>query len=203
MKKTFFVGLVTLLPLAVTFFVVVFVVDFLTLPFLGWIAPFLRPFIVSKLATRVICEILILIALFFITLFLGFVARKFFFNRLIKIGDNLLKRIPLVNKIYKTSKEIVRSLFSSTEKSFQQVVLLSFPYNGAYCIGLIASRSPEVAKTAMGVEMVSVYIPTTPNPATGYLVMCRMDDLIMLDMKSEEAIKYVVSCGVIQPEEKE
>lgn len=200
MKKTFLAGLVTLLPLAVTFYVVSFVVDFLTKPFVGTIAPILGHSIASKFATKVVCQILILITLFFITLFLGFVARRFFFHSLIKIGDKFLKKIPLVNKIYKTSKEIILSLFGGKEQSFRQAVLIPFPYKGAYCIGLIASSSPETANDASQNKMVSVFIPTTPNPATGYLLMCNKSELIYLDMKTEDAVKYVVSCGVIQPE---
>src|SRR5580693_1926135 len=139
MRKYFFTGLVTLLPLAVTFWVLSSVVRFLTKPFEGLVISFLNSFPsfvghVPKGPARLISEILILITLFLFTLFLGFVARRFFFNRLIKFGDKILYKIPLVNKVYKTSKDIVLSLFNSQNQSFKQVVLLSFPYDGAYCI---------------------------------------------------------------------
>jgi uncharacterized membrane protein len=104
-----------------------------------------------------------------------------------------------VNKVYKTSKDIVKSIFGSKERSFSQVVMLPFPYKGAYCIGLIAKEAPRTCSEAEQEELVSVFIPTTPNPSTGFLVMCQKSELILLNMKTEEAIKYVVSCGVIQP----
>ena len=133
MKKYFLTGLVTLLPLAVTIWVVHFVVNFLTKPFIGlmnFVTEHLQ--IASFQLIRTLSQIFILIALLLFTLFLGFVARKFFFKQLIRFGDRILYKIPLVNKVYKTSKEIVHSLFSSQEKSFKQVVLLPFPYRGSY-----------------------------------------------------------------------
>ncbi|EKE08588.1 MAG: hypothetical protein ACD_17C00089G0002, partial [uncultured bacterium] len=102
--------------------------------------------------------------------------------------------------LYKTTKDIIASLLSSKEQSFKQVVLLQFPYRGAYAIGLIAGNAPQTCSEAEGKELVSIYIPTTPNPSTGYLVMCQKKDLILMDMKAQDAIKYVVSCAVIQPE---
>ncbi len=205
MKKYFLAGLVTLLPLAVTFWVIAFVVRFLTKPFEDLVVSLLNTFPgfakIPKGTAHLIDEILILVFLFLFTLFLGFIARRFFFNRLIKFGDAILYKIPLVNKVYKTSKDIVRSLFSTQKQSFKQVVLLKFPYGGAYCLGLIASDAPKTCSGSMqSDELVSVFIPTTPNPTTGYLVLCNKSDLTYLKMKTEEAIKYVVSCAVIQPE---
>jgi uncharacterized membrane protein len=200
MKKYFLTGLVTLLPLAVTIWVVHFFVNFLTKPFIGIVTLLTyRLPIASQELIRFISQIFILISLFLLIWFLGFVARKFFFNSLIRFGDKLITKIPLVNKVYNTSKEIVNSLFGAQEKSFHQVVMLPFPYQGSYCIGLIARKAPQTCSDAENSELISVFIPTTPNPTTGFLVMCQKSELIYLDMKPDEAIKYVVSCGVIQP----
>ena len=205
MKKIFFTGLATLLPLAVTFWVISFVVHFLTKPFMGVVTSFLTsyPAIASQVpaqAIRTISEIAILISLFLFILILGFSAKRLFINPLLRVGDRLLHKIPLVNKVYRLSQEIVQSLFSSQNGSFKQVVLLSFPYPGAYCLGLSASDAPKTCNQAAQNEMVSIFIPTTPNPTTGYIVMRKREDLVYLDMKSEAAIKYIVSCGVILPE---
>lgn len=202
MKKYFLTGLVTLLPLAVTIWVVNFLVNFLTKPFVGLVMmetdklPF-----TSAQVIKTISQILVLIGLILFTLFLGFVARRFFFNQLFRLGDRILINIPLVNKVYKTSKDIVKSIFGSNQKAFQQVVLIPFPYKGAYCVGLIAKNAPATCSKADSNELMSVFIPTTPNPSTGYLVMCPKSEMIYLSMKTEEAIKYVVSCAVIQPGE--
>ena len=201
MKKYFLTGLVTLLPLAVTIWIVHFFVNFLTKPFIGVVTLFTRHLpIASPEVIRLISQIFILIALFFLLLFLGFVARRFFFGQMLQLGDHLLIKIPLVNKVYKTSKDIVKSFFNSKVNTFKQVVMIPFPYPGCYCIGLIARKAPETCSIAEHDELVSVYIPTTPNPTTGFLVMSHKSELIYLDMKNEEAIKYIVSCGVIVPQ---
>ena len=204
MKKYFLTGLVTLLPLAVTLWIVIVVVNFLTKPFMGAVktlllsSPSLSAY-TPEPVVRTISEILVLIGLFLFTLFLGFVARKIFFNQVLRLGDKLLHKIPLVNKVYKTSKDIISSFFNSHKQSFKQVVMIPFPKPRSYCLGLITSDAPATCSSAVKGEMVTVFIPTTPNPTSGYLVLTKKSDLIFLKMKSEEAIKYVVSCAVIQP----
>ncbi len=200
MKKYFITGLVTLLPLAVTFWVVHFVVDFLTRPFIGLVLLLTNriPYL-SHQVIRTISQFMILVVLFLLTFFIGFVARKYFFGRLLRFGDHLLIKIPLVSKVYKTSKGIVKSLFGSSSASFKQVVMIPFPYQGCYCIGLIARDAPNSCSAAENDQLVSVFVPTTPNPTTGFLVMSRKSELIYLEMKSEDAVKYIVSCAVIQP----
>ena len=204
MKKYFLTGLVTLLPVAVTIWIFVLVVHFLTKPFMGLMTHLLRQLpnygiLTTERGIRTLSEILILIGLFCFTFFLGLIARRFFFDSLLKLGDRILYRIPLVNKVYKTAKEIVQSLFASTGQSFKQVVLLPFPYKGSYCLGLVASPSPSACSDSLQTPMLSIFIPTAPNPMTGFLVMIPKEELIYLDMKSDEAMKYVVSCAVIKP----
>jgi uncharacterized membrane protein len=203
MKKYFLTGLATLLPLAVTVYVVVFFVRFLTHPFMGLMVSLLEQLPLewpnSEQAIQTTSEVLILICLFLFTLFLGMVARWFFFNTLIKIGDKILHKIPLVNKVYKTTKDIIQTLFVSEKKSFKQVVMIPFPHKECYCLGLISRDSPTSCSDSVHDDLVSVFVPTTPNPTTGFLIMIPKADLIFLDMKSEEAIKYIVSCGVMVP----
>lgn len=205
MKKYFLTGLATLLPLAVTLWIVVTITNFLTKPFMGAVQHFLLSFPALKISTpepviQTVSEILILIALFAFTLFLGFVARRIFFNQILRLGDKLLHKIPLVNKIYKTSKDIISSFFNTSKQSFKQVVMVPFPRKGTYCLGLITSDAPSTCNHATKEEMVTILIPTTPNPTSGYLILAKKSDLIFLKMKSEDAIKYVVSCAVIQPQ---
>lgn len=200
MRKYFLTGLVILLPVAVTVWVILFVVRLLTKPFMGLMVALLQktPF-ATEFGLHALSAICILIVLFLFTLGLGLIARRFFFRSLIKLGDRIMGRIPLVNKVYKTSKEIVSSLFSSKGQSLKQVVIFPFPNVESYCLGLIASDAPKTCSSAANDELISVFIPTTPNPMTGFLVMIPKNDIIHLKMTSEEAMKYVVSCAVIQP----
>lgn len=209
MKKYFITGLVILLPLAVTIAIVLFIVNFLTKPFIGIVSSFLKDFhilnkgILFMSNEQVVLygsKLLILICLFLFTLLLGMIARWFFFKSLISLSDKVLHRIPLINTVYKTTQEIIKTIFVTDKTSFQQVVMVPFPKEGSFVMGLVSRDSPEVCSEKAGSELVSVLVPTTPNPTTGFLLMYKKSDLIHLDLKPEHAIKYIVSCGVITPE---
>jgi len=209
MKKYFITGLVILLPLAVTIAIVVFIVDFLTKPFFGIVSNFLKDlnllhkgflFLSPEQVVLYGSKLLILICILLVTLLLGMFARWFFFKSLLNLSDRVLHRIPLINKVYKTTQEIIKTIFVSDKNSFKQVVMVPFPKEGTYAMGLISRESPEVCSEKAGEKMYSVLVPTTPNPTSGFLLMYKESDLIYLDLKPEQAIKYIVSCGVITPE---
>ncbi len=209
MKKYFITGLVILLPLAVTVTLIVFIVNFLTKPFVGFFVNFLKDldmlnkgffFLSPENVVLYGSKLLILICLFLFTLLLGMIARWFFFRALINLSDRLLHRIPLVNKVYKTTQEIIKTIFVTDKSSFKQVVMVPFPKEGTYVIGLVSRNSPKICSDKVKASLVSVLIPTTPNPTTGFLLMYKKEDLIYIDLKPEAAIKYIVSCGVITPE---
>jgi uncharacterized membrane protein len=203
MKRYFLTGLATLLPLAVTIYVVQFFVNFLTSPFLGIVTKLLEKIwffgAVPIPVARIISQILILMGLFGFTILLGAIARWFFIKTLIWMGDGVLRKIPFLNKVYKTSKDIIEILFASKKNSFKQVVMVRFPNQNCYSLGLISSEAPDTLAKHSPEELVSVFLPTTPNPTTGFLIVSPRSQLILLDMKTDEAIKYVLSCGVIQP----
>ena len=210
MKKHFITGLVILLPLVVTVAVVIFLVNFLTEPFMGLISPLLLKFhsvspnahFSSDTLVRYSCKFIILILLFLATVLLGMVARWFFIHTLLRLGDKILHRIPIVNTVYKTTQDIIKTLFVSDKNTFKQVVMVPFPRADVFVLGLIARESPSTCSQAVGHDLISVFVPTTPNPTTGFLLMFKRSDLVMIDMKPEDAIKYIVSCGVITPEAK-
>lgn len=209
MKKYFVTGLVILLPLAVTVAIVVFTVNFLTKPFIGMVSEFLKDFgikhnnfffLTQEQVVLYGSKLLILVCLFLFTLLLGVIARWFFFKALLNLSDKILHKIPLVNKVYKTTQEIIKTIFVTDKNSFKQVVMVPFPKPGTYVMGLVSRESPKVCSEKSGSELYSVLIPTTPNPTTGFLLMYKKEEMIFLDLKPENAIKYIVSCGVITPE---
>lgn len=144
-------------------------------------------------------KVIILILLFLITVGLGIVARWFLINTLFRLGDRILHRIPLVNTVYKTTQDIIKTLFVSDKNTFKQVVMVPFPRPGVFVLGLIARESPTICSQAANEDLISVFVPTTPNPTTGFLLMFKRAELVHVDMKPEDAIKYIVSCGVIIP----
>jgi uncharacterized membrane protein len=208
MKKYFVTGLVILLPLAVTIAIAAFIINFLTQPFIGIVSGLLSHFHIinhgflflsPEQALKYGSQLLILVLLFMVTVGLGIITRSFFINALFRLGDKVLHRIPIVNTVYKTSQDIIKTLFVSDKNTFKQVVMVPFPKADMYALGLIARDSPSMCSAAAGEELISVLIPTTPNPTTGFLLMYQRKDIVFIDMKPEDAIKYIVSCGVIIP----
>lgn len=206
MRKSFLTGLVFLLPVAVTIVLVMFIVDVLTQPFLGIMEHFLSQFPSIKRnilffhpdqVLRILSQVTILVLLFFFTVIVGIIARWFFFKWIIKIGDHVIHRIPLINKLYKTLKEMIQTIFSTQANAFRQVVLVPFPNSSVYSVGLIAKQAPEVCRDLKGEDLMTVFVPTAPNPTTGYLMMYPKKNIILTEMPVEDAVKYVVSCGVI------
>lgn len=205
MKKYFITGLVILLPIALTFAIVVFIFNLLTEPFAGAVkAIFTRYellsngifFLSADQVQQLVSQILILIFIFFATVALGLIARGVFVYYLLHFGESVLIRIPFINTIYKTSKDVIKTMFTSTTQSFKQVVLVPFPHQDVYAVGLITRDKLPCNDTEYS-DRVAVFVPTTPNPTSGFLMMFKPDEIIYLDMKVEDAFKFVVSCGVL------
>lgn len=208
MKKYFVTGIVILLPLVVTIAVVIFLVNFLTQPFIGAVSATLAQhnifshgflFLSQEQLVSYGSKIIILILLFLFTVVIGMITRWFLIHALLRLGDKILHRIPFVNTVYKTTQDIINTLFVSDKNTFKQVVMVPFPRADVFVLGLVARDSPRSCSEAAGNELVSVFVPTTPNPTTGFLLMFKRQDLILIDMKPEEALKFIVSCGVIIP----
>jgi uncharacterized membrane protein len=200
MKKYFATGVVVLLPLALTFWIVSFIIGILTTPFLGIAEALLSALGLNKvsflfLSTDQILSysstLLVLIFLFALIVGIGAVGRHFFFKYLMKLGDQILHKIPVISTVYKTSQELIQTILTTTNKSFKQVVMVPFPSAESWCIGLVTRDDMDME------NKVAVFVPTTPNPTSGFLVMFNRDQVVPLDMKVEEALRYVISCGVL------
>ncbi len=211
LKNHFMTGLAVLLPLAITIVILEFIINFLTEPFMCMISPLLKHFHIDQFAMPYISpekflkyasKTCILVLIFGLTIVLGVITRWFLIRFLLNFWDRILNKIPVIKTIYKTTQDIIRTLFSSDKNSFQQVVMVPFPKEGIYALGLISREAPPFCSKKAGAKLISVLIPTTPNPISGFLLMYKENDLIYIDMKTDEAIKYIVSCGVISPEDK-
>ncbi|MBM3193088.1 MAG: DUF502 domain-containing protein [Chlamydiae bacterium] len=209
MKKYFLTGVILLLPIALTLAIIAFVVNFLTKPFMGVVAHILSSYQIAnkgflifspEQTLRYTSQLIILVCLFLVILTLGMLARYVFIKWIFLIGEKILHKLPLVNKVYKTTKDIVTHLFSHGKNTFRKVVLVPFPGHDIYAIGLLSEDAPKECSEKIGEELLSVFVATAPNPATGFVIMYKKSDLIFLDMKPEDAIKYIVSCGVVTPE---
>ena len=206
MKRNFLTGLVIILPIALTIFILLLIVDLLTMPFLGFAERILHhtplmnassPILSSDGAIKLWSQITILVGIFLIILLLGLFARWFLFNYFIKLGDKIIHRIPIINKLYKTVKEVINVIFTPQGKTFKQVVMVAFPNPAILCVGFLSRESPSKFNEPTNQNLVSVFLPTTPNPTTGYLLQFPKSEVIHVDMSVEDALKFIVSCGMV------
>jgi len=194
MKKYLITGLLIWIPLVITLWVLKLIVDtldqsLLLLPeqwrtesFLGVHIPGLG----------VILTLVIVIAT-------GVFATNFLGARLVQMGHELLHRIPVVNSIYSSVKQISDTLFSSSGQAFRKALLVQWPREGMWTIAfLTGTPGGDVLRHLQG-DYVSVYVPTTPNPTSGFFVMLARADVIELDMSVDAALKYIISMGVVAP----
>ncbi len=194
MKKYFITGLLIWIPLANTIWVLKLVVDVLDQSLL--LLPY-RLHTENWLGFHVpgLGAILTLV----IVLLTGIFATNFFGAQLVRLWHQVLHRIPVVNSIYSSVKQISDTLFSSSGQAFRKALLVQWPCPGMWTIGfLTGTPSGEVARS-IPADCVSVYVPTTPNPTGGYFVIVPRKDVVELDMTVDEALKYIISMGVVPP----
>ncbi len=130
---------------------------------------------------------------------IGALARYYFGRKLIQLMDQALSSVPLLNKIYTTVKQVNEAFSSGKKSSFKQVVLLQYPRAGMYSIGFVTSDENPEAEAKLGLKVVSVFVPTTPNPTSGFLLVVPQDQVTLLDMSVADGIKYIISLGAIVP----
>ncbi len=135
-----------------------------------------------------------------ILLVLGATASNFFGNKMLRWWDALLNRIPIVRSIYSGVKQVSDTLFSESGNAFRKAVLVQWPREGVWTIAFVTGAPGGDAATYLQGDYLSVYVPTTPNPTGGYFVMLKTSDCIELKMSVDEALKYIVSMGVVVPE---
>jgi uncharacterized membrane protein len=195
LRRWLFAGLLVLAPLAVTLWVLQWIIGTLDQTLLilpeAWQPQRLIGYRVPGLGTLLALAILLLV---------GAVTSNFIGRRLVAVGDAILHRIPVVRSIYSSVKQVSDTLFSPGGNAFRTAVLVQWPRPDVWTIAFITgSPGGDVANHLDGGEWVSVYVPTTPNPTGGYFVMLRRSECIELRMSVDEALRYVISMGVVVP----
>jgi len=135
----------------------------------------------------------------FIILATGLLAANFIGQRLVGWWEKLLARIPVVNSIYNSVKQVSDTLFSSSGNAFRKALLIQYPREGSWTIAFLTGKPGGDVANHLKEDYVSVYVPTTPNPTSGFFLMLPQNDVIELDMAVDEALKYIISMGVVAP----
>ncbi len=194
MKKYLITGLLIWIPLVITIWVLKLVVNTLDQSMLllpqHWRTEY-------WLGVHVPGQgVLLTIVIVFVT---GVLAANFIGERLVRIWNELLHRIPFVSSIYSSVKQVSDTLFSSTGQAFRKALLVQWPRDGTWTIAFQTGVPGGDVVNHLRGDFVSVYVPTTPNPTGGYFVMLARADVIELDMSVDEALKYIISMGVVSP----
>ncbi len=199
LKRSFIAGLIVLMPLGVTFIVIRFLLEKIGQPasvvfFGSWLNNFDKQWLEFFAS---LLSILIVIGL--ITMF-GWLSKFFLGKTFLKFTESLIQNIPFINTIYNTVKQIVDTIGQNQKAVFEKAVLVQFPSKGMYSIGFLTNRSQGEVQEKTKENVCNVFIPTTPNPTTGFLIMVPEEELVLLDMSVGDAIKLIISGGTVIPQ---
>ena len=196
-KRYFFTGLLISAPIGATIYITIFIVEFIA----GLVPQRFNP---NGLLPEIIgYEIpgLELIIAFLSFILIGLIFSTLFGKAILGYFDNLITRIPFAGNVYKAIKQITET-FSNADAAYQKVVLIEYPRKDIYAIGFMTGETKGEIKDRKKIDMVNVFVPTTPNPTSGFLLFFAKDDVVELDMSVEDAIKLVVSAGMVVPPKK-
>ncbi|WP_299789553.1 DUF502 domain-containing protein [uncultured Marivita sp.] len=200
-RASFLTGIVVIAP--------VFLTVWLIWSIIGWVDGFVLPLVPNRFNPEQYIGInlrgvgVIIFLLF--TIFVGWVAKGLIGRSLIRFAEGLVERMPVVRSIYSGVKQIAETIFAQSERNFEKACLIQYPRKGIWAIGFISTDARgEVADKAetMG-KLISVFVPTTPNPTSGFLLFFPEEDVVELDMTIEDAAKLVISAGLVYPNAKD
>ena len=195
MRKYFITGLLILVPLAITAWVLNLVISTMDQSLLlvpeRWQPKTLFGHDIPGLGT------ILTILIVFVT---GLLTSNLVGNYVVRVWEKVVQRIPIVNSLYSSVKQVSDTLFSSSGNAFRKAVLVPYPHQNSWTIAFLTGVPGGDVKNHLVGDYVSVYVPTTPNPTSGFFLMMARSDVVELDMSVDAALKYIVSMGVVAPE---
>ncbi|MEW5888791.1 MAG: DUF502 domain-containing protein [Pseudomonadota bacterium] len=194
MKKYFITGLLIWVPLAITVWVLHLIVSTMDQTIL-LLPQAMRP---ERLFGFSVPGMGVILTLFVVFL-TGLVTANIIGQRLVRFWEGVLGRIPVVKSVYYSVKQVSDTLFSASGEAFRKALLVQYPREGSWTIAFLTGQPGGDVVNHLSGEYVSVYVPTTPNPTSGFFLMMPRADVIELDMSVDEALKYIISMGVVAP----
>jgi uncharacterized membrane protein len=194
LKNIFLTGLAVIVPLGLTLYILVFLIGMMD----GLLTIIPRQYHPDTLIGFHIpgFGIIVTILLIFIS---GLMTKSIVGNRIVRYTEGLLDKIPIVRSIHMAIKKIVDSMVIYRSRSFKKVVLVEFPRKGAYTVAFVTGEPANEIHARTGQRFISVYVPTTPNPTSGYFIMFPEHEIVHLDMSVEDAFTLIISGGIVNP----
>jgi len=195
LRRYFVAGLLFWVPVAVTILIISFLVDLLDRSML--LVPLkYRPEALFGFAIPGL-GVLFAVLLVFVT---GVVVANLLGRRLLHLWEALLSRIPFVRSIYSTAKQVMETVVSGNGKSFREVVMVEYPRKGLWSLAFVTGDGLPLAQEIAGEKLINIYVPTTPNPTSGFFLMVAEKDVVRLDLPVEDGLKLILSIGLILPQ---
>ncbi|MFV0515511.1 MAG: DUF502 domain-containing protein [Jhaorihella sp.] len=197
LRASFLTGIVVIAPVALTIWLIWTVI--------GWIDGFVLPFVPARFQPEPYVGINLrgfgLLIFLVFTIIVGWIAKGIIGRSMIRFAEGLVDRMPVVRSIYSGIKQISETVFAQSDRNFEKACLIQYPRKGIWAIGFISTTARgEIARRAeTGGRLMSVFLPTTPNPTSGFLLFLPEEDVIELDMSIEDAAKLVISAGLVYP----
>ena len=190
LRNNFIAGIVVLIPIGITLYLTVFIINVSSKLIPKEINPnHYLPYNIPGLE--------ILIAVLLITI-IGWLSLSFIGKRLFNLFESVLNKIPIIRTIYSAVEQLIET-FTKSKSDKKTVVLIEYPRKGVYAVGFATKENTGEIKKKVGKELINVFVPTTPNPTSGFLLMFPKDEVIYLDLSFEEASKFIVSAGSFNP----
>ncbi|SDW36167.1 Uncharacterized membrane protein [Ruegeria halocynthiae] len=201
LRASFLTGIVVIAPVWLTIWLIWSVVGWIDSAVLPLIPQQFQPAEYVGINLRGVGVVIFLI----FTVVVGWVAKGILGRSLIHFAESLVNRMPVVRSVYSGIKQISETVFAQTERSFEKACLIQYPRRGIWAIGFVSTTARgEVSQRAeTGGELLSIFVPTTPNPTSGFLLFFPAEDVILLDMSIEDAAKLVISAGLVYPNDKD
>ena len=198
-RNYFLTGIIVTAPIAITFAVAMWVINWIDSKVVPLIPSSYNPQEILQQYTGLHIPGIGLLVVFIGLTLIGFLAAGLLGRFVVRVGENLLNRMPIIRSIYGALKQIFETVLRSSSRSFREVALIEYPRRGIWAIGFITTKTTGEVRSQIKEEVVNVFLPTTPNPTSGFLLFVPRKDLIILDMGVEEAIKMIVSAGIVTP----
>ena len=198
-RTAFITGLLILLPLGVTIFIVNIVLDRIGNPASELFFNFIDQNIRKLPTVEIPLQIVSLLIVFLLITALGYFSRIFIGQLLLKFFERILTRLPLISQVYNTVKQLVDTFSQQKKAVFQEVVMIEYPRKGIYAIGFLTNQAKGEVQAITGENLVNVFVPTTPNPTSGFLLMLPKEEVIPMQMSVADGMKTIISGGAVTP----
>ncbi len=200
-RNNFITGVAVLLPIVITILLIWFLFQKTNIYLLKPAINLLEPYLYATWMIY-IAKIIIFLLVILLICSLGFAAKNIIMMRLFGGIEKFLTKVPLVGKFYKATKQISNAFLGAGKTIFKKVVVFEYPRKGVYSIGFVTSETEGEVQAKTNKKVLSVFLPTTPNPTSGVFLLVPVDEAIVLDMNVEEALKMIISGGNVLPEYK-